>query len=184
MSGVTAGGAPAGESWASADTARLVRRLIDAGQTIATAESLTGGLVAAALTEPAGASAAVRGGVVAYHSDVKADLLGVDTDVLRDLGRGGAVQAPVARQLAQGARRVLNATWGIGTTGVAGPDPSDGQEVGTVFVAVAGPGVERVARLALTGDRATIRAACVNHSLALVEECHSAVVAHSTASLQ
>lgn len=118
----------------------LVRRLAAAGQTVACAESLTGGLVCATLVSVPGASAVVRGGVVAYAVDAKAALLGVDPDLL---GRVGAVDPEVAAALARGAARVLGATWGVGTTGVAGPDPSDGMPVGTVFVAVSGPGSAR-----------------------------------------
>ena len=104
---------------------------------MATAESLTGGLVCAALTDVPGASAVVRGAVVAYATELKAQVLGVDPDLL---ATGGAVQAEVARQMATGVCRVLGADVGVATTGVAGPDPQDGHPVGTVFVAVAAEG--------------------------------------------
>lgn len=148
--------------------ARLLHDLAAAGQTVATAESLTGGLLVGALTDVPGASRVVRGGVVAYDSRVKAAVLGVDDGLLAS---GGAVQAPVALQLARGARDLLGATWGVGTTGVAGPDRSDGQEVGTVFVGVAGPGRAQVRRLDLAGlDRAAIRAGSVAGALRLLAE--------------
>ena len=134
------------------------------GLSIACAESLTGGLVCAALTDVPGASAVVRGSVVAYATDVKADVLGVDADLLAS---GGAVQAEVARQMAQGVCQVLGAEVGVATTGVAGPDPQDGQPVGTVFVAVACGDVVQVRRLALEGDRWAIRRACVEAALDL-----------------
>ena len=146
----------------------LVRRLTAAGQTVACAESLTGGLVCATLVSVPGASAVVRGGVVAYAVDAKAALLGVDPDLL---GRVGAVDPEVAAALARGAARVLGATWGVGTTGVAGPDPSDGQPVGTVYVACARrDAVPVVRRLTLAGDRATIRWGSVDAVLGLALE--------------
>ena len=138
--------------------ADLVARLTAAGQTVAVAESLTGGLVAAALTDVAGASVVVRGGVLAYATDIKAQVLGVD-DVL--LARVGAVDAGVAQQMAGGVRALMGTTYGLATTGVAGPDPADGKPVGTVYVAVVGPGSSRVKALRLSGDRAGIRAQSV-----------------------
>ncbi len=121
-----------------ADAAReLVRLLAVRGETLAVAESLTGGLVAAELTGVPGASKVFRGSVTAYATELKRDVLGVDGTLL---DQRGAVDAEVARQMAEGVRGVLGADWGIATTGVAGPDPQDGQPVGTVFVAVAGPG--------------------------------------------
>lgn len=147
--------------------ADLVVRLTDAGQTVAVAESLTGGLVSAALTDVAGASAVVRGGVVAYASDLKAQLLGVD-EVL--LARVGAVDADVAEQMASGVRSLMGATYGLATTGVAGPDQADGKAVGTVYVAVVGPGSSRVRPLSLSGDRGEVRSRSVQAVLALLAE--------------
>jgi len=147
--------------------ADLVVRLTAAGQTVAVAESLTGGLVAAALTEVAGASVVVRGGVLAYATDLKAQLLGVD-EVL--LARVGAVDADVAEQMASGVRSLMGATYGLATTGVAGPDPVDGKPVGTVYVALVGQGSSRVKALSLSGDRASIRAQSVLAVLALLAE--------------
>ena len=147
--------------------ARLVPVLVERGLTVGTAESLTGGLVCAALTSVPGASAVVRGGVVAYASAVKAEVLGVDRDLL---AREGAVCEPVAGQLATGIRGVLGCAVGLSTTGVAGPEPSDGQPVGTVFVGAGGPWGILVERLALTGDREEIRAASVLAVLTLLEQ--------------
>jgi nicotinamide-nucleotide amidase len=148
------------------DLARAaIELLIARGETIATAESLTGGLVAAALTSVPGSSAAVRGGIVSYATDVKADLLGVPADLLE---RHGAVHGAVAEAMAQGARERLGATAGVATTGVAGPDPAEGKPVGMVFVAVAGPGGLASRQLALTGDREAIRAATVESVLGLL----------------
>lgn len=147
--------------------ADLVARLTAAGQTLAVAESLTGGLVAAALTDVAGASAVVRGGVVAYATDLKTRLLGVDEVLLSGVG---AVDTDVAEQMASGVRTLMGATYGLATTGVAGPDQVDGKPVGTVYVAVAGPGSSRVKALSLSGDRDQIREQSVHAVLVLLAE--------------
>jgi nicotinamide-nucleotide amidase len=145
----------------------LVGLLVQRGLTVASAESLTGGLVCAALTDVPGASAVVRGSVVAYATDVKAGLLGVDAALL---AAGGAVQAEVARQMAVGVCRVLAADVGVATTGVAGPDPQDGRPVGQVFLAAAWGDAVQVRGLQLDGDRWAIRRACVESALDLVAE--------------
>lgn len=147
--------------------ADLVARLTAAGQTVAVAESLTGGLVGAALTAVAGASVVVRGGVLTYATDLKGQLLGVDIGLL---ARVGAVDADVAEQMARGVRSLMGATYGLATTGAAGPDPLDGKPVGTVFVAVAGPGSSRVKALSLSGDRGHIRTQSVLAVLRLLAE--------------
>jgi nicotinamide-nucleotide amidase len=155
-----------GSGTRSGELARTaVGLLIERGETIASAESLTGGLVAAALTSVPGASAAFRGGIVAYATDLKAAVLGVPDDLLE---QRGAVDPAVAEAMAEGARSRLGTTVGISTTGVAGPDPADGKQVGTVFVAVAGPGGAVSRELALTGDRQAIRAASVESALDLL----------------
>ncbi|ONK10797.1 CinA family protein [Streptomyces sp. MP131-18] len=147
--------------------AQVLGLLVGRGETVAVAESLTGGLVAAALTDIPGASRAFRGSVTAYATDVKRGVLGVDGAVLDERG---AVDAEVARQLARGVRELLGADWGVATTGVAGPEPQDGKPVGTVHVAVSAPGTGGVVaqRLNLRGDRAAIRAGSVRAVLALL----------------
>ena len=147
--------------------AELVARLTAVGQTVAVAESLTGGLVAAALTDIPGASVVLRGGVIAYATDLKARVLGVD-EVL--LARVGSVDVEVAEQMASGVRSLMGTTYGLSTTGVAGPDPVDGKPVGMVYVAVVGPGSSRVKALGLTGDRVGIRAQSVAAALSLLAE--------------
>jgi len=132
---------------------------------VATAESLTGGLLCAALVDVPGASAVVRGGVVAYATELKASLLDVPADAL---ARTGPVDGFVAQEMARGARARTGAHLGVSTTGVAGPGPSDGFPAGTVFVGVAAdwlPGGARHVRLALAGDRAQIRRASVEAAL-------------------
>jgi nicotinamide-nucleotide amidase len=139
--------------------------LIARSQTVAVAESLTGGMLAAALTSIPGASAAFRGGVVAYATDLKASLLGVPAGLL---DRHGAVHPDVAAAMAEGARDQLAGTVGVATTGVAGPDRADNQPVGTVYIAVCTQGQTVRRRLALSGDRQEIRTATVELALALL----------------
>lgn len=148
--------------------ASVVAALAARHESVACAESLTGGLVCAALVDVPGASAVVRGGVVAYATDLKASLLGVDPEVLR---QQGAVDPEVALQLAAGAAERLGAQWGLGTTGVAGPGPSDGVAQGTVFVAVSGPGqAQAVVELQLVGSRRQIRQDSTHAVLRLLEQ--------------
>ncbi len=132
----------------------LVERLIRSRRTVAVAESLTGGLVMAALTSVPGASAVIRGGVVAYATQVKHEVLGVDGDLL---DRVGAVDGEVAMQMADGARETIGADFGVATTGVAGPDGQDGKAPGVVFVAVTTPFGRWHRELLLDGDRDAIR---------------------------
>jgi nicotinamide-nucleotide amidase len=139
--------------------------LVARGMTVAAAESLTGGLVTASLTTVPGASAVVRGGVVAYAADLKSALLGVDTGLL---ARVGTVHRDVALAMARGVRERLGASVGVATTGVAGPDPADGQRVGTVHIAVSTSRLARHEALMLGGDRAGIRRGTVDHVLQLL----------------
>jgi len=131
---------------------------------IAAAESLTGGRVIAALVDIPGASAHVRGGIVAYATDLKARVLGVDEGLLAERG---AVDAEVALAMAGGVRRVMGADVGLATTGVAGPDAQDGKPVGTVHIAVVTPETAVTAQLALAGTRDEIRTASVTRVLEL-----------------
>jgi nicotinamide-nucleotide amidase len=144
---------------------QVLDRLRAGGQTVAVAESLTGGLLAAALTDVPGASAAFRGGMVTYVTELKAVLLGVDA---RMLARHGAVYPPVAVAMADGVRTRLGATYGLATTGVAGPEPADGQPVGTAHIAVSVADDTVVRTIALTGDRQQIRRLTVEHALGLL----------------
>ncbi|MFB9318612.1 CinA family protein [Cryptosporangium minutisporangium] len=138
------------------------------GATLATAESLTGGMLAARLVDVPGASAVFRGGLVPYATDLKATLVGVNGGLLDRLG---PVAGEVAAALAEGGRRRCGADWGLATTGVAGPDSQGEVPAGTVYVGVAGPdGAPTVRKLSLDGDRPTIRAATVESVLALLAE--------------
>src|SRR3954468_7565574 len=107
--------------------ARLLTTLAERGETVAAAESLTAGLFCATLAEVPGASATLRGGAVVYATDLKAVLAGVPREVL---DRHGAVRPETAAALATGIRERCTATWGVGLTGVAGPDPAEGHAPG------------------------------------------------------
>lgn len=147
---------------------QVVELLAERGRTVAVAESLTGGLVAAEITAVPGASRAFRGSVTCYATALKRDVLGVAETLLEERG---AVDSEVARQMARGVRSFLGADWGVATTGVAGPEPQDGQPVGTVYTAAAGPdGTVTAVRLRLEGDRAEIRAASVRAALQLLRD--------------
>ncbi|MGN6501308.1 MAG: CinA family protein [Pseudolysinimonas sp.] len=143
----------------AADVVETLRRH---GLTIAVAESLTGGLLIAELVSVPGASAVVRGGVVAYATDLKATLLGVD-DAL--LAASGPIHPDVARGMADGVRTRLGAAIGISTTGVAGPDAQDGHPPGEVWLGFAIGGEVTAVGLDLGGDRAAIRRDTVTESL-------------------
>jgi nicotinamide-nucleotide amidase len=145
----------------------VVRLVAARGETFATAESLTGGLVAATVVEVPGVSAVFRGGLVVYATDLKHALAGVPEDLLAERG---PVDPDVALALAAGARRKCGADWGLATTGVAGPDPQDGIAPGTVYVAVDGPAGGEVRELRLTGDRAAVRTESVTRVLGLFAE--------------
>lgn len=132
------------------------------GRTIAVAESLTGGALASELVAVPGASAAFRGGIVAYATDLKASILGVDAALL---ARVGAVHPTVAEQMAVGVAKIADAGVGVATTGVAGPDRQDGQQVGTVYVATAVGPVTNVRRLEIMGDRRAVRSGAVAAAL-------------------
>lgn len=147
--------------------ADLLDEFASRGLTLAVAESLTGGAVCAELVAVPGASAVVRGGVVAYATDLKATLLGVDAALLE---REGAIHPLVAEQMAAGVRARLGADVGVATTGVAGPDPQDGHAPGEVWIGVASAAGTRSRRLALPGDRAAIRAASVEAALEAVRD--------------
>jgi nicotinamide-nucleotide amidase len=133
---------------------RIVRHLTRAGETVACAESLTAGLVSAAIADTPGASLVLRGAVVAYAADVKASLLDVPESLLEERG---TVDPDVACAMAEGVRRRLGATWGLATTGVAGPGPTEGKPSGTVHVAVAGPSGTVTRELGLKGSRDAVR---------------------------
>lgn len=149
---------------------RIVAELALRGQRVAVAESLTGGMLTSALVDVPGASAVVSGGVVAYATELKTTMLGVDPALLAERG---AVDADVARQMARGARERLlldgrPADHGLATTGVAGPEPQDGHPAGTVWIALSSDAGEEVRSLLIVGDRAAVRDATVEAALGLL----------------
>lgn len=148
----------------AAPAAQLLDRLAGRGWTIGVAESLTGGLVIATLVAVPGASNTVRGGVIAYATDLKRSLLHVDAALL---SAEGPVHPDVAAQMAEGVRAATGSDVGVATTGVAGPEPQAGRPVGTVYVAVATPEGTRVGALSLDGTRSQIRAAAVDAAVEL-----------------
>ncbi len=156
--------------------AALLDLLATRGETLAVAESLTGGLLAATLVDVPGASRVFRGGLLVYATDLKASLAGVPEDLLAERG---PVHPDVASALAEGARVRCQATWGLSTTGVAGPDPQHGIAPGTVYLAISGPAeggspvapARTVARhFVFNGGRAAIRSSTVSAALDLLAE--------------
>ncbi len=129
----------------------VLEKLKAKGLTFGCAESCTGGLIAKRMTDLPGASAAFRGGVVSYATQVKHTVLGVPEDLLEQFG---AVSGPVARAMAQGARKVLGCDLAVSATGVAGPDPDErGNPVGLIFVALSAPDGTWVRELQAGGIR-------------------------------
>jgi PncC family amidohydrolase len=145
----------------------VVAMLVERRLTLATAESLTGGGVGALVTSVPGSSAAYVGGVVAYASRLKVELLEVPDDVVE---RFGVVSARCARAMAAGVRGVVGADMGLSTTGVAGPDPQEGKPAGLVYVAVADDTGEVVRELRLDGDRAAVRRATAQAAMELLRD--------------
>mgnify|MGYP001565107181 CR=1 FL=1 len=145
----------------------IISTLASYGATLATCESLTGGLVAAALTEVPGASVVFRGGLVTYATDLKVRLAGVSEPTVA----AGVVTRDTAIEMAIGARRNCGSDWAVATTGVAGPGPEGGVAVGTVWIAVVGPSIDPHEPLSVAehhvfrGDRMTVRRAAVAEAL-------------------
>ena len=141
------------------------KRLRAAGLTIATAESCTGGLIAARLTEIAGSSDYVVGGVVSYTNAIKQRVLGVDAATLRD---HTAVSEPVAQQMAAGARKLLQSDIALSVTGYAGPGGTPDQPVGLTFIGLSTAANHWVRRFVWDGDRAENRRQSVDAALQFV----------------
>ncbi|MFC5730229.1 MULTISPECIES: CinA family protein [Nocardioides] len=135
--------------------------------TVATAESLTGGKLAARITAVPGASTSFAGGVVSYMTDIKKRVLDVPEEIVT---QHGVVSAECAVAMAEGVRRLLGTTYGVSTTGVAGPEPQEDKPVGTVFIAVAGPDRSVAYELALPGDRFMIQESTVDRAVSVLRE--------------
>jgi nicotinamide-nucleotide amidase len=154
-----------GAAWGQAPdplAQRLHEALAARGETVAAAESLTAGLFCATLATVPGASATLRGGAVVYATDLKTSLAGVPADLL---AAHGPVSGQTAAALAEGIRVRCAATWGVGLTGVAGPDPVDGHAPGRVYLGLSDGLLTVVHELDLPGDRAAVRAGAVQAAL-------------------
>lgn len=139
-----------------------------AGKRLATAESLTGGGIGQAITSVSGASAVFAGGIISYTNQVKHQVLGVPMELLNTCG---AVSAPVAKAMAQGAKRVIGADVAVAVTGLAGPDGDEfGNPVGTVFIGYADEQTAFARECHFTGDRAQVREQTIEAALALILE--------------
>jgi nicotinamide-nucleotide amidase len=136
--------------------------LIAKGATVATAESLTGGLLGGCFTAEPGSSRVYVGGVVAYATRLKVAMLGVSQTIIDG---PGVVSSECAVAMAAGVRTLTGATFGLSTTGVAGPNEQEGKQAGTVFIAVAGPAGARTVALEFSGDRMSIRRQAVEAAL-------------------
>lgn len=133
---------------------------------VATAESITGGLIGAMITGVPGASDVYAGGVICYATRIKEEVLAVPTTITRDIG---VVSRECAEAMAEGVRSRFGTRWGISTTGVAGPGPQGGIAAGTVWVGLAGPGGVEARKLALVGDRDQVRHLAAREALAMLE---------------
>jgi nicotinamide-nucleotide amidase len=155
----------------SEDRARHVIELATSlHMSLGTAESCTGGLVAAALTSVPGSSEACYGGIVSYALSVKHGVLGVESSILDDPSVG-AVSSACAAQMAEGARHVLGCDLAVSVTGIAGPGGAElGKPVGTVWFAVTSLQGTRCDLMHFEGDRAAVRAQATDHALALLED--------------
>ncbi|KAM5349888.1 hypothetical protein ACJ41O_006393 [Fusarium nematophilum] len=150
----------------------VVGLLKQAQETIGVAESLTGGGIMAALTSVPGASSVFRGGVVSYATALEQNILDVDADLI---SQRGVIDSDVAQQMAEGARTITavntSTTWGVSTTGVAGPDSQDGKPVGMVFIGIVTDGQSRaLGPFHFPGDRDRVRQATVLEALAQLRQ--------------
>lgn len=132
------------------------------GESISVAESLTGGGLAEALSSLPGSSGIFRGSVTAYQPEIKGSLLKVPAELIAEFG---VVSEEVAVAMADGVKQLMNSTWSISTTGVAGPGPSDGVAAGTVWVAIEGP-ISQTLQLELSGTREIVRNATIAGAIA------------------
>jgi len=144
----------------------VVKKLIKKKASLSVAESITGGGLAAAITEVAGSSKVFQGGVIAYADEIKINELKVDAKTLMKFT---AVSEEVAKEMATGARKKFNTDYAIATTGVAGPGKAYGQKAGTVWIAIASKKEVFAIALALSGSRDLIRHATIESALASFE---------------
>lgn len=143
----------------------LIRGLQAQGLTVATCESLTGGMICAALVDVPGASRVVRGGLITYQTDTKSLLAGVDAGLIET---HGVVSAEVARAMAAGARDALHADIAVSATGMASPGEIGDPPAGTVFVGLASATGVQAVELHLAGDRQAVRQQTVDAAIKLI----------------
>ena len=141
------------------------------GKTLVTAESLTGGGIGGALTAISGSSVVYKGGIISYTNEVKHNILGVSSGTLSEFG---AVSAQTATEMADGARKLLNADVAVSVTGLAGPGGDDfGNPVGTVFIGYSDCCTSLTREFHFTGDREAVRTQTIEAALKLILEYHS-----------
>lgn len=151
---------------AHATAQAVVQTLTERDETLAAAESITGGRLAALVTGVPGSSAVFIGGVVSYATEVKRQLLGVPDSLIVD---HGVVSRECAVAMANGVRQLLGTTYAVSSTGVAGPGPSDGISAGTVWLGIAGPAGSGAERARLTGDRSEVQEQATRLAMELLE---------------
>ncbi len=139
----------------------VVAALKERGETVAVAESITAGGLGHALTYTPGASAVFLGGIIAYSNEVKSEFLGVDPTLIEDFS---VVSEEVANAMAEGVRKKFGTTWGIATTGIAGPGDYQGIPEGTVWVAIRGP-INQSIQLQLDSGREAIRTGAISSAI-------------------
>ena len=140
----------------------IVSILTDRKETLSIAESLTGGALTSAIVDVAGASHILKGSIIAYSIDIKVRELSVPQETI---DRSGVVSEVVALKMAEGIRSRMATTWSMSSTGVAGPGPHHGIPAGTVWLAFVGPASKETVKLALDGDRSTVRRGAVESAL-------------------
>jgi nicotinamide-nucleotide amidase len=141
---------------------QIIAYLSERGETISVAESLTAGGLASALTSASGSSAVFVGGITAYRNEIKSTMLDVDPSIIE---KHTVVSEEVANEMAEGARKVFGTTWAISTTGAAGPEPLDGHQPGSVWIAIRGP-INQAIQLNLEGEREQVRNGTISTAIA------------------
>ena len=141
---------------------QIIAYLSERGETISVAESLTAGGLANALTSASGSSAVFVGGITAYRNEIKSTMLDVDPSIIE---KHTVVSEEVANQMADGARKVFGTTWDISTTGAAGPEPLEGHQPGSVWIAIRGP-INQAIQLNLEGEREQVRNGTISTAIA------------------
>ena len=149
----------------------IVKMLMLRGETISTAESITGGLISGAITGVPGSSEVFLGGVISYSNQMKKDELGITA---ADIKKVGVVSEAIAVAMALAIQKRTKSTWAISSTGVAGPGPVDGIPAGTVWIAIAGPKIAQGIELSIAGKREIVRLGAVESALGAFERILSA----------